>query len=115
MNIFFTLALLPLLLPFASAGTAPSLPPGGFVRVTAVVYGVCSPTGVFNVETRMRRLPHVKSFHFNLRSGEATVDFEPGFAVTEQQVRSELAVSGWSPKSIRVDLIPSSAPVAQAQ
>lgn len=78
-------------------------------RVVATLNGVFSPRGFFNITVRLYQLQGVRWAKFDLKRSQLTLDFEPGVAVTEKEIKTVMVSAGYRPGNVKVESLPASA------
>lgn len=82
-------------------------PPGEtkVTRVTALLNGVFSPRGFFNITVRLYRLDGIDAAKYDLKKAQITLDFKPGVTVTPDQIREVMKSAGYKPGPVQFQLI----------
>ncbi len=80
----------------------PTLADAKITRATAILNGVFSPRGFFNITVRLYQLSGVEAAKFDLKKSRITLDFKPGVTVTEQQIQQVMIGAGYKPGPVQI-------------
>lgn len=72
-------------------------------RASAILNGVYSPRGFFNITVRLYRLPGAEAAKYDLKKSRVTVDFAPGVSITEDDMRHVMADAGYKPGPVHIE------------
>lgn len=85
---------------------AEPLPPKAEItRAVAILNGVFSPRGFFNITVRLYQLAGVEAAKFDLKKSQITVDFQPGITVTPEQIQQVMIGAGYKPGPVKIQLL----------
>lgn len=73
------------------------------IRATAILNGVFSPRGFFNVMVRLYQLEGVNSAKLDLKKSQITLDFEPGVTVTPDAIHQVMIDAGYKPGPVKME------------
>jgi len=74
-------------------------------RAVATLYGVFSPRGFFNILVRLRSVEGVEWAKLDLKKSLLTLDFAPGFTITEAQMQQVERESGYRPGAVKIETL----------
>ena len=74
-------------------------------RATAILNGVFSPRGFFNVTVRLYQLAGVESAKFDLKKSQITLDFQPGVTVSQRDIQRVMVEAGYKPGPVEIQLL----------
>lgn len=74
-------------------------------RAVATLYGVFSPRGYFNILVRLRSVEGVEWAKLDLKKSLLTLDFAPGFSITEAQMQQVERESGYRPGAVKLEML----------
>ncbi len=74
-------------------------------RATAILNGVFSPRGFFNITVRLYQLTGVEAAKFDLKKSQITLDFKPGVTVTPQDIQQVMVGAGYKPGPVQIRLL----------
>jgi len=74
-------------------------------RATAILNGVFSPRGFFNITVRLYQLNGVDAAKFDLKKSRITLDFRPGVTVTPEQIQQVMIGAGYKPGPVQIQLL----------
>ncbi len=74
-------------------------------RAVATLYGVFSPRGFFNILVRLRSVDGVEWAKLDLKKSLLTLDFAPGFTITEAQMRQVEREAGYRPGAVKIETL----------
>jgi len=74
-------------------------------RATAILNGVFSPRGFFNITVRLYQLNGVDAAKFDLKKSQITLDFRPGVTVTPEQIQEVMIGAGYKPGPVQIRLL----------
>lgn len=94
--------------PNAIGGSAP-LANANVTRAVAILNGVFSPRGFFNITVRLYQLPGLNSAKFDLKKSQITLDFAPGVQVTPNDIRQVMVDAGYRPGPVQLQILAPSA------
>ena len=84
-------------------------PAANVTRVAATLNGVFSPRGFFNILVPLERFEGVKAVKLDLNTrARITIDFEPGHAITQDQIRQVITDAGYRPGQVNILSLPES-------
>lgn len=83
-----------------------SAPEPEIMRATAMLNGVFSPRGFFNITVRLYQLPDVEWAKFDLKKSRVTLDFKPGVTVTTGEIRQVMIDAGYKPGPVTIQSLP---------
>jgi len=75
-------------------------------RAVAHLNGVTSARGFFNITVRLYQLEGVEWAKYDLVRSLITLDFKPGQAVDEKEIRAVIAGAGYKPGPIAINAVP---------
>jgi hypothetical protein len=75
-------------------------------RATALLNGVFSPRGFFNITVRLYQHPEVEWAKFDLKKSRITLDFRPGVAVTPDEIQGIMIEAGYKPGLVTIQSLP---------
>jgi hypothetical protein len=90
----------------AVAQTGQSAPDPQIARATALLNGVFSPRGFFNITVRLYQHPEVEWAKFDLKKSRITLDFKPGFIVTPAEIQRIIIDAGYKPGNVTIQSLP---------
>ena len=98
------------LLLAASAARGQETAPAGptITRAVAILNGVYSPRGFFNITVRLYRLPGANAAKYDLKKSRITVDFAPNVRITEDDMRRVMLEAGYKPGPVTIQTLASS-------
>jgi hypothetical protein len=74
-------------------------------RASAILNGVFSPRGFFNITVRLYQLNGVDAAKFDLKKSQITLDFTPGVTVTPEQIQQVMIGAGYKPGPVQIQLL----------
>ncbi len=77
-------------------------------RATALLNGVFSPRGFFNITVRLYQHPEVEWAKFDLKKSRITLDFKPGVTVTPDEIQEIMIDAGYKPGPVTIQSLPAS-------
>ncbi len=77
-------------------------------RATALLNGVFSPRGFFNITVRLYQHPEVEWAKFDLKKSRITLDFRPGVIVTPDEIQRIMIEAGYKPGPVTIQSLPTS-------
>lgn len=77
-------------------------------RATALLNGVFSPRGFFNITVRLYQHPEVEWAKFDLKKSRITLDFRPGVTVTPDEIQQIMIDAGYKPGPVTIQSLPAS-------
>ncbi|MDQ6675661.1 MAG: hypothetical protein M3Z09_00025 [Acidobacteriota bacterium] len=89
----------------AGARSQPPLSNTKITRAVAILNGVFSPRGFFNITVRLYQLTGVDAAKFDLKKSQITLDFKPGVTVTPEQIQQVMIGAGYKPGPVRIELL----------
>lgn len=75
-------------------------------RAVAILNGVFSPRGFFNITVRLYQLPSIDAAKFDLKKSRITLDFKPGATTTEKEIQQVMVEAGYKPGPVRIEVLP---------
>lgn len=72
-------------------------------RAIAILNGVFSPRGFFNITVRLYQLPGLEWAKFDLKQSRMTLDFKPGIAVSEKEIENVMVNAGYRPGAVKIE------------
>jgi copper chaperone CopZ len=98
---------------FLSSATSPvaaavKAPPASarIVRVSALLNGVFSPRGFFNILVSLGEVQGVRATKLDLEQSLITIDFDPGQTVTPAQIHQIMINAGYKPGAVAIKQLP---------
>ena len=92
-----------LIAPIAMRGQSPSAEVKT-TRAIAILNGVFSPRGFFNITVRLYQLSGVQAAKFDLKKSQITLDFQPGVTVSQQDIQRVMVDAGYKPGPVQIQL-----------
>jgi len=83
----------------------PLPPKAEITRAIAILNGVFSPRGFFNITVRLYQLTGVEAAKFDLKKSQITLDFRPGITVTAEQIQQVMIGAGYKPGPVKIQLL----------
>lgn len=74
-------------------------------RAIAMLNGVFSPRGFFNITVRLYQLAGVQMAKFDLKKSQMILDFQPGTTVGQRDVQRVVADAGYKPGPVEILLL----------
>lgn len=74
-------------------------------RAVAILNGVFSPRGFFNITVRLYQLAGVQAAKFDLKKSQITLDFQPGVTVGQQDIQRVMVEAGYKPGPVQIQLL----------
>ena len=74
-------------------------------RAVATLYGIFSPRGYFNIMVRLRAVEGVEWAKFDLKKSRLTLDFAPGYSITEPQMQRVEREAGYRPGPVKIERV----------
>ncbi len=78
-------------------------------RAVATLYGVFSPRGYFNILVRLRGVEGVEWAKLDLKQSRLTLDFAPGFTITEPQMQQVEREAGYRAGPVKIEKLDTAA------
>jgi hypothetical protein len=88
------------------AQTDTSVPEAPITRAMAMLNGVFSPRGFFNITVRLYQHPEVEWAKFDLKKSRITLDFRPGVTVTSEEIQRIIIDAGYKPGPVTIQSLP---------
>jgi len=79
--------------------------PTNATRAVAILNGVFSPRGFFNITVRLNQLSGLEWAKFDLKKSRITLDFQPGITVTEKEIRNVMVSAGYKPGPVTIEAL----------
>jgi copper chaperone CopZ len=73
------------------------------IRATAILNGVFSPRGFFNIMVQLYQLDGVASAKLDLKKSQITLDFQPGVNVTQDEIYQVMVDAGYKPGPVKIE------------
>lgn len=93
---------------FFALGEVYGQPPPADVKITraiAILNGVFSPRGFFNITVRLYQLTGVEAAKFDLKKSQITLDFQPGVTATPEEIQQVMIGAGYKPGPVQIQLL----------
>jgi copper chaperone CopZ len=73
------------------------------LRATAILNGVFSPRGFFNIMVRLYQLDGVAWAKLDLKKSQITLDFQPGVTATPEAIHQVMIDAGYKPGPVKME------------